>query len=209
MSKSVSNSKSQPLSAESVAEAEQHLCRVDQTIGRLISLHSPCSLAERPRSQFQTLAWSVIGQQLSAKAAATITGRVAKLVTPPFEAANLLRVSPIDLRSAGLSSRKATCITALAERISAGQLSLISLRSKTDDQVIQELTETSGIGRWTAEMFLIFGMGRPDVLSLGDAGLRRAKDSLYGDVITLESLGAIWSPWCSVASWYLWKHLDS
>lgn len=197
------------LSVESIAEAEQHLCRVDVTLERLIALHKPCALAERRGPHFQTLAWSIAGQQLSAKAAATITQRVAMLVPPPFEAVSLLKVAPEELRIAGLSSRKAKCITALAERVVSGNLSLASLGTKTDEQVVDELTETSGIGRWTAEMFLIFGLGRPNVLSLGDAGLLRAKHLLYGESPSLEKLGDVWSPWCSVASWYLWKSLDA
>jgi DNA-3-methyladenine glycosylase II len=175
----------------------------------LIIRHGPCSLSTRREPAFRSLAWSIIGQQLSAKAAATITNRVAALVPDPFEPQNLLRVSPDQLRQAGMSGRKANSLIALAKLATSGALSFDSLHEMDDEDVIAELTQVSGIGRWTAEMFLIFGLGRPNVLSASDAGLQRAARLLYGEIAMLENLGERWSPWCSVASWYLWRHLDS
>jgi DNA-3-methyladenine glycosylase II len=197
------------LTSKAIAEAEHHLRRVDAAMDALIARHGPCALSTRREPAFRSLAWSIIGQQLSAKAAATITNRVAALVLHPFVPQNLLRVSPDQLRQAGMSGRKANSLIALAELAVSGVLSFDSLHEMDDEDVIAELTQVSGIGRWTAEMFLIFGLGRPNVLSAGDAGLQRAARLLYGEIATLENLGERWSPWCSVASWYLWRHLDS
>lgn len=200
--------KPRSLTSRAIADAERHLRRADAAMDALIIRHGPCSLSTRREPAFRSLAWSIIGQQLSAKAAATITNRVAALVPDPFEPQNLLRVSPDQLRQAGMSGRKANSLIALAELAASGALSFDSLHEMDDEDVIAELTQVSGIGRWTAEMFLIFGLGRPNVLSVGDAGLQRAVRMLYGEFATLENLGEKWSPWRSVASWYLWRHLD-
>lgn len=197
------------LTSKAVADAEHHLRRVDAAMDALIIRNGPCSLSTRREPAFQSLARSIIGQQLSAKAAATITNRVAALVPHPFVPQNLLRVSPDQLRQAGMSGRKANSLIALSELTASGTLSLDSLHGMDDEDVIAELTQVSGIGRWTAEMFLIFGLGRPNVLSISDAGLQRAARLLYGEDVPLDRLGETWSPWCSVASWYLWRHLDS
>lgn len=197
------------LTSRAIADAERHLLNVDAAMDRLIIRHGPCSLSTRREPAFRSLASSIIGQQLSAKAAATITNRVAALVPHPFVPQNLLRVSPGQLRQAGMSGRKANSLIALAELAASGALSFDSLHKMDDEEVISELTQVSGIGRWTAEMFLIFGLGRPNVLSASDAGLQRAARLLYGEIATLQDLGEKWSPWCSVASWYLWKYLDN
>jgi DNA-3-methyladenine glycosylase II len=197
------------LTSKAIADAEHHLRRVDAAMDALIIRHGPCSLSTRREPVFRSLAWSIIGQQLSAKAAATISSRVAALVPHSFEPKNLLRVSLVQLRQAGMSGRKASSLIALAELAVGGALSFDSLLGMGDEEVIAELTQVSGIGRWTAEMFLIFGLGRPNVLSVSDAGLQRAARMLYGEIATLENLGEKWSPWRSVASWYLWRHLDS
>lgn len=92
--------------------------------------------------------------------------------------------------------------------MNSGELTLAKLRHLDDEKIIDSLTAISGIGRWTAEMFLIFGVGRPNVLSLSDAGLKRSAHLLYGEDADLEQLGHFWTPWKSVASWYLWRNLD-
>jgi len=197
------------LTLRAIADAERHLRKADAAMDALIIRHGPCSLSTRREPAFRSLAWSIIGQQLSAKAAATITKRVAALVPHPFEPQNLLRVSPDRLRQAGMSGRKANSLIAVAVLASNGALSFDVLHEMDDDEVIAKLTQVSGIGRWTAEMFLIFGLGRPNVLSASDAGLKRAARLLYGETATFEGLRDQWSPWCSVASWYLWRHLDN
>ena len=107
-----------------------------------------------------------------------------------------------------VSAAKSRYIVELAQRVTDGRLDFDALLSQTDDAVIDALTELPGIGRWTAEMFLIFSLKRPDVLALGDAGLQRAARDLYGEDADLESIGQSWRPYRSVASWYLWRHLD-
>jgi len=193
--------------------AESHLRHADPVMAGLIDHHGPCVLAERSHQPFHTLVTSIISQQLSARAADTIERRVAQLVPSPFRPEDLLQVPLERLREAGLSTRKATYMRELANRIIDGRLSFDVLASAADETVIEALVELPGIGRWTAEMYLIFGLKRPDVLSLGDAGLQRAVKMLYcankRRNISLERIAENWAPHRSVASWYLWRHLDT
>jgi DNA-3-methyladenine glycosylase II len=176
-------------------------------MARLIVQYGPCLLADRGFSPFQTLVNPIICQQLSAKAADTIGHRVQAIV-PGFTPAGFLAVHPEALRAAGLSSAKARYIVELARRVSDGRLNLDAMQHTPDADVITALVELPGIGQWTADMFLIFGLRRPDVLSLGDVGLQRAARLLFGDDVRLEHVGQSWRPFCSVASWYLWRTLD-
>jgi DNA-3-methyladenine glycosylase II len=196
------------ISSWTVLDAEQRLRQSCRVMAQLIAQHGPCPLADREFRPFQTLANSIISQQLSAKAAATIERRVLAVV-PGFTPAGFLAVSSEALRAAGLSSAKARYIIELAQRVSDGRLDLEAMQQAPDAEVITALVELPGIGQWTAEMFLIFGLRRPDVLSLGDAGLQRATRLLFGDDAKLERVGQLWRPFCSIASWYLWRHLDS
>nr|WP_311463986.1 DNA-3-methyladenine glycosylase 2 family protein [uncultured Ottowia sp.] len=173
----------------------------------LIHTHGPCCLADREFRPFQSLANSIISQQLSAKAAGTIERRVQAIV-PSLTPAGFLAVQPEALRAAGLSSAKARYIIELAQRVSDGRLNLEAMQEAPDADVIAALVDIPGIGQWTAEMFLIFGLRRPDVLSLGDAGLQRAARLLFGDDVELDHVGQAWQPFRSVASWYLWRTLD-
>lgn len=186
-----------------------HLRRSDPIMADLIGKHGPCTLAHRPFQPFHTLAASIISQQLSAKAADTIERRIAQLAPSPFQPKDLLRVPASRLRQAGLSSRKAAYIRELAERVTDGRLSFESLAAADSDAVVTALIELPGIGQWTAEMFLIFGLKRPDVLSLADAALQRAVRLLYGHSRQLHLVGRPWQPYSSIASWYLWRHLDT
>jgi DNA-3-methyladenine glycosylase II len=196
------------LSSRAVQDAERRLRRSCRIMAQLIARHGHCLLADREFRPFQTLANSIISQQLSVKAADTIERRVQAIV-PGFTPAGFLSVPVGALRAAGLSSAKARYIVELAQRVSNGRLNLDALQHAPDADVITALTELSGIGRWTAEMFLIFGLRRADVLSLGDAGLQRAVRLLFGNDAKLEHVGQAWRPFCSVASWYLWRHLDA
>lgn len=200
--------KHRTLSARIVRAAEKHLSQSCDVMSQLVTVHGPCPIAGRAFLPFQTLATSIISQQLSAKAADTIERRVLAIVSS-FTPAGFLAV-PLDaLRGAGLSSAKARYIIELAQRVNDGRLNFDALLRQADEDVIAALVELPGIGRWTAEMFLIFGLRRPDVLALGDAGLQRAARLLYGEDADLESVGQSWRPYCSVASWYLWRHLDA
>lgn len=196
------------LTLTATREAEAYLSQSCQVMARLIVDHGFCPLADRESRPFQTLANSIISQQLSAKAADTIERRVHAIV-PSFTPAGFLAVPPEALRAAGLSSAKARYIVELAHRVSDGRLNLEAMQEAPDADVIATLVDLPGIGQWTAEMFLIFGLHRPDVLSLGDAGLQRSARLLFGSDVNLEHVGQSWQPFRSVASWYLWRHLET
>jgi len=196
------------LTAELIKQAEAHLSGVCPVMAELIDKHSPCTLAGREFSPFATLVTSIIGQQLSMKVADTIERRVLALVTGEFTPQAVAALVPEKLRQAGLSSAKVRYILELAKRASDGRLDLNALPQMDDETVITTLVELPGIGRWTAEMFLIFSLARPDVLSPGDAGLQRAVRQLFGEDATLQQVGPRWRPFCSVACWYLWRSLD-
>jgi DNA-3-methyladenine glycosylase II len=205
-------SKPQKLTPAILRKAEIHLTQCDRVMAKLISTHGPCTLNRRTFDLFHTLVVSIISQQLSAKASDTIERRIAEYVPYPFNAEEMVCVSPERLREAGLSSRKVAYIQSLAERVNGGLLSYVALASKSDDEVMTALMELPGIGRWTAEMFLIFGLKRPDVVALGDAGLQRAAKMLYpradSNGNALEKVSERWKPYRSVASWYLWRWVD-
>jgi DNA-3-methyladenine glycosylase II len=200
--------KTRTLSIKNVREAERHLSLSCEVMAKLVATHGACQLANRKFRPFQTLVTSIMSQQLSAKAADTIEQRVREVV-PTFCPSGFVAVPIEMLRKAGLSTAKSKYIIELAIRVNDGRLKFDALRKQSDDDVIAVLTELPGIGRWTAEMFLIFGLRRPDVLAIGDAGLQRASRHLYGDTAKLESIGQAWIPYRSVASWYLWRYLDS
>ncbi len=194
------------LTARLVGEAEAHLSRADKIMARLVAAHGPCRLRVR-RDHFPALARSIIGQQLSAKAAECIAGRVRE-ISAGLDPAAVMALTEADLRCAGLSAAKARGLRELAGRVVEGRLDFKALGRRGDEEVVACLTEVPGIGRWTAEMFLIFGLARADVISLGDAALRRAVRRLYGERATLERLSARWRPYRSVAAWHLWRSLD-
>lgn len=154
-------------------------------------------------------------QQLAGSAADAIHGRFMKIYGGRFPApARLLRTPAEKLRGVGLSGRKTEYICDLARRVHDGSIDLPALASMADEQVVEKLTEVKGIGRWTAEMFLIFNLGRPDVLPVGDLGLRRAMQKLYRlrslpEPEKMERIAEPWRPYRSVATWYLWKSLDT
>ena len=193
--------------------AEQHLRKADPVMDRLISLHGPCRLGESNHSLFHSLATAIISQQLSVKAAATIHKRLMALTSNPLSPRKVLCVDTDTLRSAGLSNSKAVYLQNLAGAVDRGTLSKAKLKGMDDAEAVKQLTAIKGIGAWTAEMYLIFGLRRPDVLSLGDAGLQRAARELYNGGRPKDGLLAHvsnkWKPYRSVASWYLWQHLDN
>ncbi|HEX9662368.1 MAG TPA: DNA-3-methyladenine glycosylase 2 family protein [Candidatus Binatia bacterium] len=179
---------------------------------RLIAKHGHCPLAEREFQPFHMLANSIISQQLSTRAAATIKQRVGELVGVPFQTERVLSVPIEKLRGAGLSQAKARYIRELAARISDGRLVFEAIVNDGDEDAIAALIEAPGIGRWTAEMFLLFGLKRLDVLAVGDAGLQRAARILYGrgrkSTTRLLRVAEAWRPYRSIASWYLWRSLE-
>jgi DNA-3-methyladenine glycosylase II len=199
-------------------EALAHLTRADDTMAALIEQHGALDLEDRPgrpADAYGALLRSIVGQQLSVKAARSIYGRLLDLFggqTPTPE--ELLAVDTETLRGVGLSRAKANYVRSLAEHVQAGDLHLDSLNDMSDDAVIAELTVVKGLGAWTAHMFLIFFLKRPDVLPVGDLGVRRAVERAYGfeglpDAETLERLGERWAPYRSLAALYLWESLDN
>jgi len=196
------------LTSERQRLAEQHLLKSDRVMATLVRKHGKCGIVTRAFRPFHALTTAIISQQLSVKAAETIAARVALHAPRPFEPGSILTVAPDALRAAGLSGAKAKYIHGLARRVEDGTLDFLQIRKLHDEAAIAALTEIPGIGRWTAEMFLIFTLRRPDVLSLGDAGLNRAFLGLYGDA-DLKRVAERWRPYRSVACWYLWRHLDS
>lgn len=197
------------LTGERKRLAERHLLKADRVMAKLVRTHGNCKIGSRAFQPFHALTTAIISQQLSAKAADTIAARVALRAPRPFEPGPILAVAPEALRAAGLSAAKARYIHGLARRVEDGSLDFPQLRKLHDEAAIAALTEVPGIGRWTAEMFLIFTLKRPDILSLGDAGLSRAVRLLYGDKADMQRVAECWRPYRSVASWYLWRHLDA
>lgn len=195
-----------------IVEAEKHLTLVDQVMADLITKHGKCPFAEWTYKPFDSLVRAIISQQLSAKSSASIERKLSLVVSLPYTPENLLSVSFEDIRKSGLSSTKTRYILELARKVVDGHIDFDDLLNHSDESVIVNLTKFAGIGRWTAEMFLIFGLRRLDVLALGDAGLQRAAKTLYQGTESsrvLEKVSCAWKPYRSVASWYLWKFLDS
>ena len=191
--------------------ATAHLARRDKVLRRLIRKFPQADLVSRGDA-FQTLARSITGQQISVKAAQSIWGRFAALsgkVTPRTVRA----LEDTALRGCGYSGQKTAYIKDLAMRFDEGLVKPRRWTRMDDEAIIEELVQVKGIGRWTVEMFLIFHMKRPDVLPVGDLGLRRAMETQYngGEELTREEmrvLGEPWAPYRSVATWYLWRSLD-
>ena len=192
-------------------EACKHLMKKDRVMKRLIPQFGEASLQSRGDA-FVTLARSIVGQQVSVKAAQTVWDRFALLprkITP----ANVLKLKVDDMRAAGLSARKVEYIVDLALHFVNGALHVKKWSEMTDDAIIEELVSIRGIGRWTAEMFLMFHLMRPNVLPLDDVGLINGISRNYfsGEAVSrseAREVAAAWAPYCSVATWYIWRSLD-
>ena len=200
---------------EILRAAEAYLRTRDRKLARLIDAHGPCTIGLRRRDPVHVLCSSIISQQLSTKAADTIQARVALTLNAGkrFVPAHFIGTEHEQLRGCGLSNAKAKWLRALAEAAHDGQLSFAALRKLDDDRAIEILDALPGIGRWTAEMFLIFAMDRLDIFSMGDVGLRNGLNRLHNGGEKLDddatlALTARWAPYRSVASWYLWRLTD-
>jgi len=193
-------------------EARKHLVKKDRVMKRLIPQFGDVCLETRGDA-FTTLARSVVGQQISVKAAQTVWGKFIQL--PELMAPqNVLKLKVDDMRAAGLSARKVEYLVDLALHFDAGKLHVQAWKSMDDEAIIAELVAIRGIGRWTAEMFLIFHMMRPNVLPLDDVGLINGISQNYfsGDPVSrseAREVAAAWAPFCSVATWYIWRSLAS
>jgi 3-methyladenine DNA glycosylase/8-oxoguanine DNA glycosylase len=198
-------------------QAARELCRSDPTLALLIAQIGPCQLRTTPRGHyFRALAEAIVYQQLSGKAAATILARFRALYpSGRFPTPEQIISTPQSrLRAAGLSRQKISYLKDLSARVVDKSFPLQRLAILQDEKVIEHLTQVKGIGRWTAEMFLMFCLARMDVLPLQDLGIRKAAQKVYGfrrlpSARTLERLGRAWTPFRSVACWYLWASVDT
>jgi len=194
---------------EVLAKARRHLARRDPRLKRLIAAIGPCTL--QPNADyFGLLVRSIISQQISTKAALAIHTRLAKQVGRPVRPSAILRATDDELRQAGLSRGKQLALRDLAQRCADRQVKLKQLGDLDDEEVIEQLVPVRGIGRWTAEMFLIFGLGRLDVLPVADFGLRSGirREHELPDLpnrATLVELTAAWQPYRSIGTWYIWR----
>jgi DNA-3-methyladenine glycosylase II len=193
-------------------EACAHLMKKDRVMRKLIPRFGDACLESRG-DPFVTLARSVVGQQISVAAAQTIWDRFAKLAKPKLAPSKVLKLKVDDMRDCGLSARKIEYLVDLALHFDSGALHVNQWDGMEDEAIIAELVGIRGIGRWTAEMFLIFHLLRADVLPLDDVGLLRGISENYfsGEPVSrseAKEVAAPWSPYRSVATWYLWRSLD-
>jgi DNA-3-methyladenine glycosylase II len=200
-----------PVTPEYWAEACAHLSRKDRVMKKLIPQFGNAILESRGDA-FVTLARSIVGQQISVKAAQSVWDRFASLsrkLTP----AGVLKLKVDDMRAAGLSARKVEYLVDLALHFDSGAVHVKQWQGMDDEAIIAELVAIRGIGRWTAEMFLIFHLMRPNVLPLDDVGLINGISRNYfsGEPVSrsdAREVAQAWSPYCTVATWYIWRSLD-
>jgi len=193
-----------------------HLKRVDPVLAQIIEKVGPCRLrVVSEGSHFHALTRSIVFQQLSGKAAATILSRVSGLFPNNVPTAEgVMRITDEQFRSAGLSRQKISYLRDLAEKVASGALPLEAVESMTNDDLIAHLVQVKGIGRWTAHMFLMFRLGRLDVLPELDLGIQNAIQRAYRKrkrptPKEVAKIGAKWAPHSTVASWYLWRSLEN
>ncbi len=205
------------MTSDDYERARRMLMRRDPTLGAIITRIGRCRLGERPDVPvFTFMTGSIISQQLSTKAADTIRQRVIDLFPADqgLSPAGLLDVADEALRAAGLSRQKVAYVRDLASKVESGALPIDALAAMEDEAVVEVLTQVKGIGRWSAQMFLMFRLRRPDVLPTGDLGIVRAVERAYRlrKALTparLTKIAEPWRPYRSVACWYLWQSLDN
>jgi DNA-3-methyladenine glycosylase II len=200
-------------------DAFAHLADCDPVLGAMVTEHGPLDERERRRGRpddaYGALLRAIVGQQLSVKAARTIYDRLCALYGDRTPApAELIATDPDELRAVGLSRAKAAYLRDLAEHVERGELDLEALPELPDDEVSAQLIAIKGLGRWTVDMFLMFHLGRPDILPVGDLGIRRAVQIAYGldglpDAAELARIAQPWQPHRTLACLYLWASLDN
>jgi DNA-3-methyladenine glycosylase II len=196
-----------------IRKARRHLRAADPVMKAIIDAVGPFTLGLE-RNRFRMLVCSIISQQISGSAAASIFKRLRTLAGPGgMNAGRLGKFTIEELRSVGLSPQKASYVTDLVQKVNEGTVSLRQIGRLSDERVIDQLTEVKGIGRWTAQMFLIFSLGRLDVFPHDDLGVRSAIRDNYGlsdlpDKETAIKIAEPWRPYATVASWYCWQSLD-
>jgi DNA-3-methyladenine glycosylase II len=195
------------------SQAELHLSQADSVLSTLISRHGPCAIRPQ-REYFVALTEAILSQQLSVKAAATIFGRFKEKLRGRIAPEKILRLTAPQFRAAGISRQKTAYLRDLAAKWQNGAIAPRRFVKMSDEEVIAALTQVKGIGRWTAEMFLIFSLLRLDVLPVDDLGFRKAVQAAYKlrklpEAKRLTEIAACWRPYRSIATWYLWASLDN
>lgn len=209
-----------PFIAQQVRAARLHLQKSDPVMKSLLTKHGPFT-AKAKTDRFGTLVSSIISQQISTAAASTIKQRLHQAIMDRAGKKTLTTVSADDLlqfdldsfREIGISRQKATYLIDLATKVSEGKLELKKLGRLDDEQIIEQLIEVKGIGRWTAQMFLMFSMARLDVLPIDDLGIKNAVQRQYNleefpSPKQIEEIASPWRPYATIASWYLWRSLE-
>jgi DNA-3-methyladenine glycosylase II len=194
-------------------EAILHLKRSDPVLSAIIGRVGDYSIRFRD-PDFETLVKSIVSQQLSGRVAAVIFGRLSDAVAGKMTPASILKLRPSRMRTLGLSGSKTAYIRDLARHTRDGAVVFQELADLPDEEVIARLTKVKGIGVWTVHMFLMFALRRPNVLPVGDLGIRNAVRKAYAleqmpTPKDVEAMAAKWHPYCTVASWYLWRSLES
>ena len=209
-------------SAQHIKAARLHLRKSDPKLGAIIKAVGPFTTKAR-RDRLGTLVRSIVSQQIATAAAKAIQGRLETAIkdnrktTPkrdqPYCAETILSFSPDELRAIGLSRQKASYIHSLAQHVVEGDVDLSKMGKLDDEAVIESLVQVKGIGRWTAQMFLIFSLARMDVLPVDDLGIKTAVQNVYRlkelpDKKKMEKIAEPWRPYASIASWYMWRSLE-
>lgn len=192
--------------------AVNHLKKVDPILRAIIARVGPCRIEYVP-AEFHSLAEAIVYQQLNGKAADTIFKRFAAVAGDPVTPAGILKLTESQMRSVGLSKQKSSYLCDMAERATRGELDFSKLHELSDEEVITHLTKVKGVGTWTAQMFLMFTLKRPNVLPTGDFGVQMAIKKLYNKrkvpkPSQMEKIAKPWEPYRSFACWYLWRSLD-
>jgi DNA-3-methyladenine glycosylase II len=199
--------------AAEVERAIKRLTKADPVLGKVIRRVGDFDL-KTEKGGYEVLVRSILSQQISIAAAKTIRTRLqALLPSKKIRAEDIHALTDEQLQSVGISQQKRTYLRDLTRCTLDGTICFRRLRSKADDEAIEELIQVKGIGRWTAQMYLMFSLGRLDVFAVGDLGIRNAMIALYGlhekpGIDELETIASIWAPYRSIASWYLWRTLD-
>jgi DNA-3-methyladenine glycosylase II len=193
-------------------KAINHLRKSDPVMAAIIERVGPCRIEYGP-PEFHSLAEAIVYQQLNGQAALTIFKRFTALAGEPLTPAGIQKLTDEQMRSVGLSKQKSSYLRDMAERAARGQLNFSQLHELPDEEVIKHLTQVKGVGVWTAQMFLMFTLKRPNVLPTGDFGVQMAMKRHYNKrklpkPAQMEKIARPWAPYRSIACWYLWKSMD-
>lgn len=213
MAESTAHEASRAFTEDDFARARRILMRRDPRLGAVIKRVGRCALPDsRTHDPFAAMVRTIMAQQLSGKAAETIFGRVVALVAPAggLTPVSVRALDAKSLRAAGVSGQKISYVYDLADHVGDGRLDLHALDGHPDEEVIAKITAVKGLGRWSAEMFLMFRLNRPDILPVGDLGIVKGMQRLFGmkrrpAESTMIRLAEPWRPYRSIASWYVWR----